>query len=234
LGLDIEGDQMKGMERRVIDLRSQDLEISDLEKFKETVSGSEKEERPEELIMFSSNSKPYQFNALSDFMKEMDSVPNDASYFYFTLTYHGGERCSLYLDPDRPGKVVVEGPQKWAEMMENRIHETFPKGSERFRVHQKYGILMIWGIVVLLAGVILALSSLIFGLDPLVYSVVIFTSSILGIYLSIVKSKELQPANTISFVKKRKYWFETLLHLITVALGIICAILVTVLVKGFF
>ena len=225
---------MKGMERRVIDLRSQDLEISDLEKFKEAVSVTEKGKTPEELIMFSSSSKPYQFNALSDFMKEMDSIPNDASYFYFTLTYHGGERCSLYLDPDRPGKVVVEGPKQWAEMMENRVHETFPKGGERFRVHQKFGILMIWGIIVLMAAVILVITSLIFGLDPLVYSVVIFASSILGIYLSIVKAKELQPANTISFVKKRRYWFETLLHLITVGLGIICAILVTVLVKGFF
>lgn len=220
------------MERRVIDLRSQDLELSDLERFRKTVSGSDSKDRPEELIMFSSSSKPYQFNSLSDFMKEMDSIPNDASYFYFTLTYHGGERCSLYLDPDRPGKVVVEGPEKWAETMENRIHEVFPKGGERFRVHQRYGILLIWGIVVILAAVILAVTSLIFGIDPLVFSVVIFTSSILGIYLSIVKAKELQPANTISFVKKRKFWLETMLHFLTIALGIICAVLATVLVKG--
>jgi hypothetical protein len=184
--------------------------------------------------MFSSSSKPYQFRSLKEFEENVGSIPDNASYFYFTLTYHGGERCSLYLDPDRPGKVVIEGHGKWADLMEKRVHEAFPKGGERFRIHQKFGILMIWGIIVLLAAVILTVASLFIGLDPVVFSVVIFTSSILGIYLSIVKSKELQPANTISFVKKRKFWFETFLNLLTIGLGIICAVLATVLVQGFF
>jgi hypothetical protein len=225
---------MKGFQRLVIDLGSQDLDMSDLEKFRKTIIDHGGKDKPEELVMFSSDSNPYQFTSLSEFKKNVGSIPDNASYFYFTLTFHGGERCSLYLDPDRPGKFVVEGPKKWSEMMEEKVRTIFPKGGGRYKVHQKFGILMIWGMVVILAGIILIGTTLILGPDPVVLSVVIFTSSILGIYLSIVKSKELQPANTISFVKKRKLWLVTLLHLITIALGIVCAVLATVLVEGFF
>jgi len=225
---------MKGLERNVIDLRSQDLDICDLEKFRIAVIEQGGKESPEELIMFSSSSKPYQFGSILEFEESIGSIPDDASYFYYTLTFKGGERCSLYLDPDRPGQVVIEGPKDWAAEMEKKVLAVFPRGGERYRVHQKFGILMIWGMVVLLAGAILLATSLVYEMEPILVSVIIFTSSILGIYLSIVKSKELQPANTISFVKRRKFWLVTLLHLVTIALGIICAVMATVIVKGLF
>jgi len=225
---------MKGQERRVIDLRSQDLEVNDLNRFRQSITGSTKEDSPEELIMFSSSSKPYQFGSVADLEEKVGSIPDDAGYFYYTISYASGKRASLYLDPDRPGKVVVEGPGDWIEKMDKVITDTFPRGGERFRVHQRFGILLIWGLIVVLASVILGAAYLIIDLNPVIISVVIFTSSILGIYLSVVKSRELQPANTISFVKRRKYLRETLLHLVTIALGIISAVLAAVIVEGIF
>jgi len=225
---------MKGQERRVIDLRSQDLTVSDLQKFRDNIIRSTKEGSPEELIMFSSSSKPYQFGSIADLEEKVGSIPDDAGYFYYTLSYPSGKRASLYLDPDRPGKVVIEGPLDWIGKEEEEITGMFPRGGERYRVHQRFGILLIWGSIVVLAAVILGAAYLLVDLDPMVISVVIFTSSILGIYLSVVKSRELQPANTISFVKKRKFMWETLLHLLTVALGIISAVLAAVFVEGLF
>ncbi|MGA1873124.1 MAG: hypothetical protein ACMUHY_05585 [Thermoplasmatota archaeon] len=221
---------MKDQDRRVIDLRSQDLSVSDLHGFRDKVIKGD--DRPEELIMFSSSSKPYQFTSISDLEERVGSIPDDASYFYYTITYQDGRRASLYLDPDRPGKLVLEGAGKWTEAMETSLLEMFPRGGERYRVHQRFGLLLIWGMVVLLAAVILTVFSLLFGINPVIISVVIFTSSILGIYLSIVKSKELQPANTISFVKRRKFLWETFLHMMTIALGIVSAILAAVIVEG--
>ncbi|MGA1820598.1 MAG: hypothetical protein ACMUHU_06285 [Thermoplasmatota archaeon] len=225
---------MKGQERRVIDLRSQDLSVSDLHRFQESITDSTKEDAPEELIMFSSLSKPYQFASIADLEEKVGSIPDDAGYFYYTISYSSGKRASLYLDPDRPGKVVVEGPGDWIERMDKVIAKTFPRGGERYRVHQRFGIILIWGAIVIIAAMILGAAYLMVDLNPVIISVVIFTSSILGIYLSVVKSRELQPANTISFVKRRKFLWETVMHLVTIVLGIVSAVLAAVIVEGLF
>ncbi len=219
--------------RTVVDLRSQDLDISNLTQFRDRL-GKNMGAGIEELIMFSSANRPYQFVSLDEFKEKMTDIPDNASYFYYTISTKGGERCSLYLDPDRPGKVVIEGSKEWASRMEEVVNGIFPSGGERYKVHDKYGIVLIWSIVVVLAAIILGGAYLLFNIDATVISVVIFTSSILGIYLSVRKSKELQPANTISFVKKRRFWMDTVLYLVMVALGIVSAILASVMVQSFF
>jgi hypothetical protein len=224
---------MGSYSRTVVDLRSQDLDISDLTEFRDRL-GKGMGGKMEELIMFSSSNRPYQFTSLTSFKGQMKDIPDNASYFYYTISTKGGDRCSLYLDPDRPGKVVIEGSKEWSSQMEEVVSDLFPSGGERYKVHHKYGIVLIWSMVVLLAAVILGGAYLLFDIDAMVISVVIFTSSILGIYLSVRKSKELQPANTISFVKKRRFWVDTVLNLIMVALGIISAILASVFVQNFF
>jgi hypothetical protein len=218
--------------RIVVDLRSQDLDMSDLTEFRDRL-GKVLGKRIEELIMFSSANKPYQFKSLGDFKENMKDIPDNASYFYYTISNKSGERCSLYLDPDRPGKVVIEGSKEWTSRMEEVVSGIFPSGGERYKVHDKYGIVLIWSTVVVLAGLILGGAYLLFNIDATVISVVIFTSSILGIYLSVRKSKELQPANTISFIKKRRFWIDTVLYLVMVALGIVSAIMASVIVQGF-
>ncbi|MGA1849053.1 MAG: hypothetical protein ACMUHB_06900 [Thermoplasmatota archaeon] len=218
--------------RTVVDLRSQDLDISNLTQFRDRL-GKVMGAGIEELIMFSSANKPYQFSSLDEFKEKMTDIPDNASYFYYTISTRGGERCSLYLDPDRPGKVVIEGSKGWTARMEEVVNGIFPSGGERYKVHDRYGIVLIWSIVVVLAALILGGAYLLFNIDATVISVVIFTSSILGIYLSVRKSKELQPANTISFVKKRRFWVDTVLNLVMIALGIVSAILASVMVQNF-
>jgi len=223
---------MGSYERTVVDLRSQDLDISDLSGFRDRIKKAH-DGNLQELIMFSSSNKPYQFNSLGSFMERMSDIPDNASYFYYTLSTDVGERCSLYLDPDRPGKVVIEGSKEWTKRMRDVISNLFPSGGERYKVHQKYGIVLIWSVVVILAAIILGAAYVLFRIDALVISVVIFTSSILGIYLSVRKSRELQPANTISFVKRRRFWLDTVLNTIVIVLGVISAILASVLVQNF-
>ena len=219
-------------ERNVIDLKSQDMAGDDLGKFRKTVlSGIEKNEF-KELISFNSGSKPYNFASLDEFLKNRETIPDDASYFSYTISLTSGDRCSLYLDPDRPGKLVVDGSPEWVEMKTADLEVKFPKGSERYVVHGAMGVFIIWAAVIILATIILLVTTLIIGLDAVIISSVIFTSSVLGIYLSIVKSKEIQPANTISFVKRRNYRFETFLHVLTIALGILSAVLATMIVKS--
>jgi hypothetical protein len=220
-------------ERNVIDLKSQDMAGDDLERFRKTVLRGVGKNEFEELISFNSGSKPYNFASLHEFQRNRKTIPDDASYFSYTITLQTGDRCSLYLDPDRPGKLVVDGGLEWVKKRTNDLEGEFPKGTERYVVHGAMGVFIIWAAVIILASIILLVTTLIMGLDAVIISSVIFTSSVLGIYLSFVKSKEIQPANTISFVKRRNYWLETFLHVLTIALGILSAILATIIVKSF-
>lgn len=220
------------MDRKVIDLKSQDLASQDLMVFRRVILKGQGKREHQELISFNSGAIPHNYSSLSDFQTDMESIPDDASYFSYTITLSSGNRCSLYLDPDRPGKIVLEGTRDWVRSKTGEIASHFPEGGERYIVHGKIGIFIIWAIVVALAAVILLVASLFMGPDPVVISSVIFTSSVLGIYLSVVKAKEIQPANTISFVKRRKYWLETILHFVTIGLGIVSAIFATLIVKS--
>ncbi|MFO8051512.1 MAG: hypothetical protein R6V01_07425 [Thermoplasmatota archaeon] len=219
-------------DRKIIDLKSQDLTSRELLEFRRIVLKGHEDEEHQELISFNSGSTPYNYSSLSDFHKDRESIPEDASYFSYTINLPSINRCSLYLDPDRPGKIVLEGTSNWVEAKAEEIVSHFPQGGERYIVHGRSGIFIIWAIVVIMASVILLVASLIMGPDAVVISSVIFTSSVLGIYLSVVKAKDIQPANTISFLKRRRYWLETFLHILTIALGIISAIFATIIVKS--
>lgn len=225
---------MGSTKRTVLDLRSQDLDVGDLQRFRSTVEKEAGKGGMEELISFTAKNQPYNYGSLPELKDDIGKVPDDASFFYYTIIISGQDRCSLYLDPDRPGKVVIEGTEEWVSRMGRKMEETFPRGGVRFKVHQRFGVLVIWSIVIIIAALIILGTFLFYELDPVIISTVIFTSSILGIYLSLSKAKELQPANTISFVKRRNYWLETLLHALTVGLGIVCAILAAVLVQILF
>jgi hypothetical protein len=226
---------MSTRKRRSIDLRSQDLTVEDMERFRETFLDSSKGGRNnQELIMFSAKAKPYQFISLDEFNRNLKSVPKDAEYFYYTLTLPNGDRCSLYLDPDRPARIVVEGSDGFVNELATDMERTFPRGSSRYKTQGNLGYFIIWGVVVGVAFIFILAYTLATGshVNPFLVAWVLFISSLLGIYLSIAKSKEINPANTMALGKKRKRpMLDIFLHFITVALGIISVILVLLFVE---
>lgn len=225
---------MADRKREVIDLRSQDFTLKDMKRFRAAaISNPMMESRqPNEMIMFSRNVDQFQFQSLEDLEKKESGLPNEANYLYYTLTWPSKGRCSVYIDPDRPAKVVLEGERRWTDSMKETIMKTFDTGDRRYLLHTTGGLFVIWAFVVGIAIFSLVIASLIIGrIDPVMIGVVLLTSGILGVYLSIVKKQELGPANTISFVGKKKWWLDTFLHIITVTLGIICAILSTIIIE---
>ena len=219
-------------QRKALDLGSQDLTVDQISKVKEAlVSCSGGKGRPEELVMLSAKSKPYQFDSLDAFIKELGKLPNDSSYFYYTVTFGASNRASLYLDPDRPAKLVLEGEPRWVVGVEETLSRAIPKGKHRHKLHGGWGFLAIWAMVMLIAAVFLVAISLARGPEPLLILWVLLISGMLGAYLSIASSDKLNPANTLSFSKKRRPFLEVLLHFITIALGIISVIIVALLIE---
>ncbi|MGA1822838.1 MAG: hypothetical protein ACMUIG_09960, partial [Thermoplasmatota archaeon] len=172
------------------------------------------------------------YNNLEDLMKEVGSLPAEPSYLYYTITWPALGRCSIYLDPDRPAKIVIEGKQDWVDQVESDIKKEFVKGDSRYLVHQRGGIFLIWLMVIVIAILGLMITSIIRGeVNPLMILVVLVMSGILGTYMSLLKAKEIQPANTISLKGRKRPRLESLMHIITIALGIISAILATIIVE---
>lgn len=220
--------------RKVFDLGSQDFELNDLKQFRDTIMKHPlmKKRIPNELIMFSRDSEPYTFKNLQELLKEISSLPPEVSYLSYTITWPSLGRCSIYLDPDRPAKIVIEGDHEWVEEIESDIKKQFIQGDRRYLVHQKGGIFLIWGMVLIIAVLGLIIASVILGeINPLMIIIVLFMSGVLGTYMSLMKAKDIQPANTISFQGRRRPRLETLMHIMTIALGIICAILATIIVE---
>lgn len=200
-----------------------------MEKFREAaIKGiREGEDHYQELIMFSAKSKPYQYSSLNEFLKDTDSIPDDAGYFYYTISFNTGDRFSLYLDPDRPAKMVMEGSKDFIDTNKQKMEDAFPKGGERYKTTGNIGIFMIWGIVVTLAITVIIGYSVISEPNPYLTVFVLFISSILGIYLSLSQKNVLNPANTMSLGQRRKNpKIDLILHMITIALGIISVVLV--------
>jgi hypothetical protein len=226
---------MSGRNRKTIDLGSQDLSAGDMRKFRQAfLDYADGKGKHQELIMFSAGAKPYQYSSMDQFERDLGSIPGDAEYFYYTLTLHGGDRCSLYLDPDRPARVVVEGGDSFVEVLTGGMEKAFPKGGSRYIAHGTAGYFIIWGAVVAIAVVFLISYALAIGseVNPYLIAWVIFVSSLLGIYLSIVKSREINPANTMVLGSGRKRpMIDIFLHFITVSLGIISVILVLLFVE---
>mgnify|MGYP001312013231 CR=1 FL=1 len=226
---------MPGQKREVIDLRSQDFTLEDMKRLRKTaLSNPLMESRPpNEMILFSDGNEQFQFQSLEDMEKKESVVPKEAEFLYYTLTWPSKGRCSIYLDPDRPTKVVLEGGEKWIDSMKDTISGEFQLGDRRYLLHTQGGPFVIWAVVVGISILSLIIASFVRGVvDPVMIGVVLLTSGILGIYLSIVNKHDLGPANTISFERKKIWWHDMVLHAITITLGIVCAILSTVLIEN--
>jgi hypothetical protein len=224
----------EAVNRIAIDMGSQDFSLDDMKAFRNLVMMNPLLEGrpPNELITFSKDSDAYQFKNIDEMTDSQKGIPDDPNYLYYTLTWPSKGRCAVYVDPDRPTKVVLEGNNRWIERMKEGIKDTFKIGDRRYLLHTPGGIFFIWGAVLVLAIILLSAASIVLNeINPLMILVVLLTSGMLGVYLSIVKSQELQPANTISFVKKRLWWMDLIMHSITIVLGIICAILATYIVQ---
>jgi hypothetical protein len=226
---------MKDRSRISIDLRSQDLKTADMERFRAAAIGLRSkrgEDDPQELIMFSVSAKPYQYPSLDAFKKESISIPDDANYFYYTITFPTGNRFALYLDPDRPAKMVIEGDKEFINLNKERMMQCFPKGGKRYLAQGKLGMFFIWGAVVFIALSVIGMYSVLSSPNPYLILWVIFISSLLGIYMSMAKSKVINPANTMSLGRKRKHpLIDLMLHFITIALGIISVVLVILFIE---
>ncbi|MCU0798915.1 MAG: hypothetical protein MUC62_04510 [Candidatus Thermoplasmatota archaeon] len=219
-------------ERTVIDLGSQDLDIDFLNAFRRKLGelahpagGSGREE----LIMFTAGGRPYQFKDLDELSSSMGALPQDVGYFYYTLI-SGGLRASLYLDPDRPAKLVLEGAKEEMARLGGELRKAFPPSGPRDVLHGRLGPFIVWGSVLAVAMVFLAAVVLATGeARPLLVTWVIFISGMVGVYLSIARSRAFAMASTMSLGKKRRPYLELVLHFITVALGIISVIIVAML-----
>ncbi len=226
---------MKKRTRISIDLNSQDLSVKHMESFRDIAlvdPVQQKGGQAQELIMFSVKAKPYQFSSLTEFKNELGSIPDDASYFYYTITHSSGNRCALYLDPDRPAKIVIEGGTDFVETMSIKLKGLLPKGGKRYVLHGKWGFIGIWAAVVMIALSVIITYSIVSGPDPYLISWVLFVSSILGIYLSIAKAKDINPANTMALgnIPKRPI-LDTTLHFLTIMLGVISVVLVILFIE---
>jgi hypothetical protein len=220
-------------QRTVIELGSQDLGIGDIARFRDCLmAGSGFSEEAAELIVLSGFSGVSEFHSLSELSERMSDLPKEPSYLHYSLTWPSKARCSIYIDPDLPTRIVLEGDGGWVKEEERRTLNLFQAGDKRYRLHGKAGYLLIWASVIGIATLILM--GFIIGSgskDPMVIIPVIISSGLLGIYLSLVKLKDIQPANTISLVRRRAWWIESVLHLLTIALGVISAIIATVIVS---
>lgn len=224
---------MKEMEKISIDLGSQDLTLNHMERFRKTVlDGAGSKKSFQELIMFSSDAKPYQYSSLMDFKEDLGLIPDSTGYFYYTISFSRGDRCALYLDPDRPARIVIQGEDDFLSKMNPIIEKGFPKGSSRYKAHSGWGYLTIWATVVIIAGSIIAAYSLLSEPNPYLIVWVLFVSSVLGIYLSVAKGKEINPANTMALGNKRKHpYVDMILHMLTITLGIVSVILVILFIE---
>lgn len=219
-------------DRIVLDLGSQDLDIEFLRLFKnkvEEISHPVGRSGKEELIMFTAGGRPYQFKDLEALSTSIGNLPEDVGYFYYTLLL-GGLRTSLYLDPDRPAKLVLEGPRDDIGKMGSVLRKAFPPSEPRKVIHGRFGPFIVWGTVLAMAVVFLSAVILATGeVRPLLVTWVILVSGMVGAYLSVARSRAFAMASTMSLGKKRRPYLDLVLHFITVALGIISVIIVAML-----
>jgi hypothetical protein len=219
-------------DRIVLDLGSQDLDLEFLKAFKRKLKESSHpagRSGNEELIMFTAGGRPYQFKDLEELITSIGKLPEDVGYFYYTLLL-GGLRASLYLDPDRPAKLVLDGPKDATSKMGSVLRRSFPPSGPRDVIHGRFGPFIVWGTV--LAMAVVFLSAVILAtreVRPLLVSWVILISGMVGAYLSIARSRAFAMASTMSLGKKRRPYLDLVLHFITVALGIISVIIVAML-----
>ena len=218
--------------RVTIDIKSQDMDGEDLEHFRGiVVENSPTEGRKcRELIILSAGSRPREYTDLAELRRDWGDREDRISYLYYSLNWPGTGRVSLYLDPDRPGKIVIEGNTEWGEGIRKNLSKTFSKGDIRFVIHDRWGFLIIWGIIITMAIVALTVTTLVRNeRDPVMTAAVLLAAGFLGTYISLFKAQDLHPANTISMKGKKNWKIDALISFLIVALGIVCAILVTLI-----
>jgi len=219
-------------ERTVMDLGSQDLDMEFLKAFRrklEENAPSADRKGSGDLIMFTAGGRPYQFRDMDELSSSLGKLPQDVGYFYYTVLF-GGLRASLYLDPDRPAKLVLEGPKDDIGRLGGVLRKAFPPSGPREVIHGRFGPFIVWGTILVMALVFLAAVILATGeVRPLLVTWVILISGIVGVYLSIARSRAFAMASTMSLGKKRRPNLDLVLHFMTVALGIISVIIVAML-----
>jgi len=226
---------MPATDRSTMELGSRDFSMEDLARFRDLALSDARFDAPHsELLVLSGLSGVKQYEGL-DRMGPKDRWDNkEPTYLYFTISWPSRARCSLYIDPDRPARIVIEGPKDWKVKVEERMMTTFGGGDSRYKVHSKAGYVIIWISVVSIAALFIA--GYVLGSnesDPTIILPVMISSGLLGLYLSFSKMKDLQPANTISLKGRKRWWLESLMHLLVIALGIISAIMASFLVRFF-
>ena len=219
--------------RKVIWLGSQDLDLGYLLSLRDRLKERSIPSGPkgwEELIMFTAGGRPYQYKDLDELSGSMGKLPNDIGYFYCTFLMDG-TRISLYIDPDRPSKLVLEGEGRVIEELARELKGAFPPSGPREVLHGKFGPFIIWGAVLTVSAVLLAAVILATGeVRPLLVTWVILISGLVGAYLSIARYSSIARTSTMSLGRKRSPYTELVLHFITVALGIVSVIMVVLLI----
>lgn len=218
---------MERSERSVLELGSLDVGLDELRGFKEAALLAAKlDMAPMELIVNSGLSGVDHYSSLGSLIESTPKSKFAPSYLHYSITWPSRARCSLYLDPDRPARIVLEGDRGITGRMREAFSKTFGKGDERFRLHGPIGLFLIWLAVILIASTFTIAYIIGSGsADPMIIIPVIVSSGVLGIYLSFFKLKDINPANTISLGSRQSWVGNMLLNLLTVALGIISAIM---------
>jgi len=219
--------------RTVLDLGSQDLDLEFLMSFRDRLKKAVTAKTArglEELVMFSAGGRPYQFKDLDELSSSLGKLPKDIGYFYYTVVL-AGTRASLYLDPDRPSKLVLEGDRNEVDGLSANLGRAFPPSAPRHVFHSTLAPFLIWAVVLTMASVFLGAVVLATGeVRPLLVTWVIFISGMVGVYLSIARHGSFAQTSTMSLGKKRRPYLELVLHFITVALGIVSVIMVAMLI----
>lgn len=219
--------------RTVLEIGSLDVGLEELEAFRKGALGAAGfDSAPMELLVNSGLSGVEHYDSLEELLERSKVHLFKPSYFHYSITWPSRARCSLYLEPDRPARIVLEGGGDVLERMKRSFSSRFGKGGKRYRLHGPVGLFLIWLAVILIASAFIVAFIIGSGsADPVIIIPVIVSSSVLGIYLSMFKLKELNPANTVSLGSKRSWVGNVILNMLTVALGIISAIIAAFIIR---
>ncbi|MDG6224965.1 MAG: hypothetical protein QCI82_05575 [Candidatus Thermoplasmatota archaeon] len=225
---------MERPDRTVLEFGSMDMGLDELKIFRESaLKASGLDSTPMELVVNSGLSGVEHYDGLEELLERYRVHMFKPSYFHYSITWPSVARCSLYLEPDRPARIVMEGGSDVLERMKRTFTSKLGTGGKRYRLHGPVGLFLIWLVVILIASTfILAFIIGSGSADPVIIIPVIVSSSVLGMYLSMFKLKDLNPANTVSLGPRGGWIGNVILNMLTVALGIISAIIAAFILRS--
>ena len=224
---------MERPDRTVLEFGSLDVGLEELKAFREGAIGAAGfDNAPMELVVNSGLSGVEHYDSLEELLERAKVHVLKPTYFHYSITWPSRARCSLYLEPDRPARIVMEGDVEVLERMKRAFSSRLGMGGKRYRLHGPVGLFLIWLAIILIASAFTVAFIIGSGsADPVIIIPVIVSSGVLGIYLSIFKLKELNPANTISLGSRCAWMGNIILNMLTVALGIISAIIAAFILR---